>query len=66
MSKGLSPTPLFKSINSLAVNFLYSPTPHPYMTIGITIALARRLKFREKQRETMMSLMMVVFGGYME
>ena len=36
------------------------------MTIGKTIALARHLKFREKQRENMMSLMMVVFGGYME
>ena len=41
--KGLqesSPTPEFKSINSLAHSFLYSPTlTHPYMTTGKTIAL---------------------------
>ena len=29
-----SPTPQFKSINSLALSFLYSPTSHPYMTFG--------------------------------
>ena len=65
-SQESSPTPQFKSINSWVLNFLCSPVPHPYMTIGKTIALARHLKFREKQRENMMSLMMVVFGGYME
>ena len=36
-----SPTPQFKSINSLALNFLYSPLSHPYMTTGKTIALTR-------------------------
>ena len=36
------PTPQFKSINSLALSFLYSPTPHPHMTNGKTIALTRR------------------------
>ena len=46
------PTPQFKSINSLVLSFLYSPTlismesqrvrhSHPYMTIGKTIALTR-------------------------
>ena len=35
------PTPQFKSINSSALSFLYSPTlnSHPYMTTGKTIAL---------------------------
>ena len=37
-----SPTPQFKSINSLALNFLHSPTLNPYMTTGKTIALTRR------------------------
>ena len=37
-----SPTPQFKSINSLALSFLHSPTSHPYMTTGKTIALSRR------------------------
>ena len=36
-----SPKPQFKSINSLVLSFLYSPT-HPYMTTGKTIALTRR------------------------
>ena len=40
-SQESSPTPQFKTINSLALSFLYSPTPHPYMTIGKTIALTR-------------------------
>ena len=31
----------FKSINSSALSFLYSPTSHPYMTTGKTIALTR-------------------------
>ena len=35
--KSLS-TPQFKSINSSALSFLYSPTLHPYMTIGKAIA----------------------------
>ena len=36
-----SPTPQFKSINSLALSFLYSPHPlsYPYMTTGKIIAL---------------------------
>ena len=40
-----SPTPQFKSINSLALSFLYSPTPYmqPYMTTGKTIAMTRRI-----------------------
>ena len=36
------PTPQFKSINSLALSFLYGPISHPYTTTGKTIALARR------------------------
>jgi len=43
-SKGLSrvfSSPQFKSINSLALSFLYSPS-HPYMTTGKTIALTRQ------------------------
>ena len=40
-SQESSPTPQFKSINSSALSFLYSPT-HPYMTTGKTIALTRR------------------------
>ena len=35
-------TPQFKSINSLALSFLYSPTSHPYMTTGKTTALTRQ------------------------
>ena len=38
------PPPQFKSINSLALSFLYSPTLtsiHDYMTTGKTIALTR-------------------------
>ena len=44
-SKGLSrvfSTPHFKSINALLLSFLYSPTLHPYMTTGKTIALTRQ------------------------
>ena len=40
-SQESSPTPQFKSINSLALSFLYSPLSHPYMTTGKTIALTR-------------------------
>ena len=37
-----SPTPLFKTINSSTLSFLYSPTlKHSYMTAGKTIALTR-------------------------
>ena len=39
-SQESSPTPQFKSINSLALSFLYSPTL-TYMTTGKTIALTR-------------------------
>ena len=44
-SKGLSrssPISQFKSINSLVLSFLYSPTLTSYMTTGKTIALTRR------------------------
>ena len=40
-SQECSPTPQFKSINSLVLSFLYGP--HPYMTTGKTIALTRRI-----------------------
>ena len=41
-SQESSPKPQFKSINSLALRFLYSPTLiYPYMTIGKIIALTR-------------------------
>ena len=36
-----SPTPQFKSINSVVLSFLYGPTSQPYMTTGKTIALTR-------------------------
>ena len=39
-SQEFSPTPQFKSINSSALSFFYSPIlQHPYMTTGKTIAL---------------------------
>ena len=41
-SQESSPTPQFKSINSSALSFLYSPTSHLYMTTGKTIALTRQ------------------------
>ena len=40
-SQESSPTPQFKSINSLTLGFLYSPPLTFYMTTGKTIALAR-------------------------
>ena len=43
-SQESSPTPQFKSINSLVLSFLYSPTLtsiHPYIHTGKTIALTR-------------------------
>ena len=40
-SQESSPTPWFKSINSLALSFLYGPTLTSYMTTGKTIALTR-------------------------
>ena len=36
-----SPTPQFKSINSLVLSLLYGPVPHPYMTTRKPIALTR-------------------------
>ena len=36
-----SPKPQFKSIHSSALNFLYSPLSHPYMTTGKTKALKK-------------------------
>ena len=41
--QGTSPRPQFKSINSLVLSFLHSPTLTPYMTTGKTIALTRRI-----------------------
>ena len=40
-SQAPSPTPKFKSINSLVLSFLYNQLSHPYMTTGKTIALTR-------------------------
>ena len=40
-SQESSPEPQFKSISSLALSFLYSPTLISYMTTGKTIALTR-------------------------
>ena len=40
-SQESSPTPQFKSINSLALSLLYGPLSHPYMTTEETIALTR-------------------------
>ena len=40
-SQESSPTSQFKSINSSALSFLYSPTINPYMTTWKTIALTR-------------------------
>ena len=41
-SQESSPTPQFKSINSLALSFLHSPTLTSYMTTGKTITLTRQ------------------------
>ena len=41
-SQESSPTPQFRSINSLVLSFLYSPTLTPYMTTGKTIAMTRQ------------------------
>ena len=41
-SEDSSPTPQFKTMNSLALRFLYIvQLSHPYMTTGKTIALTR-------------------------
>ena len=40
-SQESSPTPQFKSNNSLALSFLYIQLSHPYMTTGKTIAWTR-------------------------
>ena len=40
-SEESSPTPQFKTINSLVLSFLYMQLSHPYMTTGKTIALTR-------------------------
>ena len=45
-SQESSPTPQFKSINSLALSFLHSPTLTSIMTTGKTIALTRRTLVR--------------------
>ena len=41
-SQEYSPTPPFKSIDSLALSFLYSPTLTSIMTAGKNIALTRQ------------------------
>ena len=41
-SQESSPTPQFKSINSLALSLFTVQLSHPYMTTGKTIALTRR------------------------
>ena len=41
-SQEFAPTPEFKSINSSALSFLYSPTLTPYTTTEKTIVLTRR------------------------
>ena len=43
-SQESSPTPQFKSINSLVLSFLYNKVQlsHPYMTTGKTVALTRQ------------------------
>ena len=43
-SQESSPTPQFKSINSLVLSFLYNQVQlsHPYMTTGKTVALTRQ------------------------
>ena len=41
-SQESSPTPQFKSVNSSALSFPYSPTLHPYMTTGKSIAWTRQ------------------------
>ena len=41
-SQESSPTPQFKSTNSLALRFLLVQLSHPYMTTGKTIALTRQ------------------------
>ena len=38
-----SPIPQFKSINSLGLSFLYSPTLTPYITTGKTTALTKQI-----------------------
>ena len=40
-SQESSPTPQFKSINSLAFSFSYGPLSNPYMTTGKPVALTR-------------------------
>ena len=40
-SQESSPTPQFKSINSLVLSFFMVQLSHPYMTTGKTIALTR-------------------------
>ena len=41
-SQESSPTPKFKSINSLALSFLVLQLSHPYMTTGKTISMTRQ------------------------
>ena len=58
-SQESSPTPQFKSINSLALSFLYSPILTSYMTTGKNIALTRRT-FVDK----VMSLLLICYLGW--
>ena len=58
-----SPIPQFKNINSSVLSFLYSPTPHPYLTTGKTIALTRQ-NFVDKVISllfTMLSRLVITF-----
>ena len=53
------PTPQFKSINSLVLNFFTVQLSHPYMTTGKTIALTRQT-FVGK----VMSLLLICYLGW--
>ena len=58
-SQESSPTPHFRSINSLVVTFLYVQLSHPCMTTGKTTALTRR-NFVDK----VMSLLFNMLSGW--
>ena len=62
-SQESSPTPQFKSINILALTFLYSPNSHPYMTTEKTVALTRQT-FVDKVMSllfNMLSMLVIAF-----
>ena len=65
--KSLLPTPQFKSISSLALSFLYSPTLtsiHDYMTTGKTIALTR-WTFVGKVMSLLFNMLSRLFIGFL-